>query len=390
MTPPAWRDDPLAFLIGAARARDFFASCYEREALIVAHEEPQRFSGLLSFDAVDRLIAGTDLRSGQVDLADAARPVDRSVYVGADGMIDRGVIARRYQMGATIIVQQMHEYDPTLGAFCRAMEHLFSAHVQTNVYMTPPSAQGFRTHYDNHDVFVLQVSGEKHWRLYDMPVQTPYRGEGFQGAEPKGELRQEFVLKAGDCAYVPRGMMHDAQTAGQAPSLHITVGLIVKTWADLMLEAVSEVALVHPGFRQSLPPGFAQRGFDRAAAQAHFAALAHTLGAHVKLDNALDVMIDAFIRSRAPDNSGALADAPRPLRADDRFLARPSTPWRLADDAARVLLIAPGGDIAFKTEERMALERALNGTPFTCADLGESGEEMIRRLQAFGLIVRDG
>jgi ribosomal protein L16 Arg81 hydroxylase len=39
--------------------------------------------------------------------------------------------------------------------------------VQTNIYLTPASNQGFRTHYDNHDVMVVQVEGEKLWRFYN-------------------------------------------------------------------------------------------------------------------------------------------------------------------------------------------------------------------------------
>ena len=46
--------------------------------------------------------------------------------------------------------------------------------------------------------------------------------------------------------------MHDAISVGEKASLHITVGLIVKKWADLMLEALSEVAIKNPKFRRSL------------------------------------------------------------------------------------------------------------------------------------------
>ena len=58
--------------------------------------------------------------------------------------------------------------------------------------------------------------------------------------------------------------------SGDAPSLHITVGLITKTWADLLLESISELALSEPGFRRSLPAGFAERDFDRELARRHF------------------------------------------------------------------------------------------------------------------------
>ena len=92
------------------------------------------------------------------------------------------------------------------------------------------------------------------------------RGLGLQMAHAlgeAGEVTEKFTLRPGDCLYLPRGLMHDAENVGEEPSLHITVGLITKTWADLLLEAISELALSEPGFRRSLPPGFAGRDFDR-------------------------------------------------------------------------------------------------------------------------------
>ncbi|MBL8549383.1 MAG: hypothetical protein JNJ73_05315 [Hyphomonadaceae bacterium] len=383
-----WAEDPLGYLIAPFDQGEFFARIYEREHLIAPHNDADRYASLISLEAIDRLIAGVDLREGQLDLANAARPVQKNAYVSGDGLIDRGVIARQFQTGSTIILQQMHQHDPTLARFCRALEHRFSCHVQTNIYATPPNAQGFRTHYDNHDVFVLQISGEKAWRLYDMPIEAPYRGEGFDPDEKKvGELRHEFVLKAGDCAYVPRGLMHDAIASGEHPSLHITVGLIVRTWADLMLEAVSEVALKHPAFRRALPIGHTTREFDRAQARGYFRDLVATLSAEAAPDAALDLMIDGFIRSRIPDTSGAIAEAARPIGAEDMFRVRPFTPWRLAEDGDKLVLIAPGGDVDFKPDERAAVERALAGAAFKLADIGGE-EDLVRKLHAFGLITR--
>ena len=376
---------------GHERVADFLASLYERDPLIVAHGDAKRFEGLLSIDDIDRLVTGVDLREGQLDLADASRTMMRSDYVDSSGYIDRGAVADFHRGGATIILQQAHQFEPSLARFCRGLEHVFSAHVQTNIYLTPPNAQGFRTHYDNHDVFVLQIAGEKAWRLYEKPVDTPYRGEGFQsGKHAPGELKQEFTLKAGDCAYVPRGLMHDALTAGDAPSLHVTVGLITRTWADLMLEAVSEVALRSPDFRRSLPAGYALPGYDRTEARAYLTRLAETAAKEMQLDPALELMIDAFIRSRAGDNRFAVRDAAQAVKAGDKFVLRRHAPFRIAEDGDRIALIAPGGELDFPSAARAALERALNGAPFTVADLGvDKPETMAAKLLDYGLIVRN-
>jgi hypothetical protein len=385
-----WLDDPLGYLIGAERVADFFATTYERDAAVVAHGDSKRFDGLLSIDAFDRIVTNVDLREGQLDLADASRSLKRSAYVDSAGFVDRGAVANLFRGGATIILQQAHQIEPSLGRWCRALENVFSCHVQTNLYLTPPNAQGFRTHYDNHDVLVVQITGEKAWRIYDKPIDTPFRGEGFEiGKYESGELKQEFLLKAGDCAYVPRGLMHDAVTSGADPSLHITIGLITRTWADLMLEAVSEAALRMPELRRSLPAGYARADFNREAARAQFADMAAAIAREVKLDPALELFMDSFIRSRPADNRHAVRDASLPVAANDKFKAQPFAPHRLAEDGDTLVLIGPGGELNFALAQRPALERALSGAPFTPADLGVAdAEALAARLLDYGLVTR--
>jgi len=383
-----WASDALSWLIGPTSHAEFFERYYEREALIVARDQADRFAPLLSIAHIDGLIASADLRSHAIDLADANRELDRQLWVMDGGAVDRAVIAHQHALGATIILQQLHQSDPDLAAFCRAMEQTFSCHVQTNIYLTPPSAQGFHTHYDNHDVFVLQVEGEKRWRLYGTPVTTPYRGEGFErGKYDMGEVTGEFVLKAGDCAYVPRGLMHDASTSGDGPSLHITCGLIVKTWAEVVLEAVSEVAVNEPEFRRSLPPGYAHRDYDRRQAEAIFAKLMKILPERAMMDNSFDLMVDGFIRSRDSDIAGAVTSGALPLDPRQAYTLKPTISWRLAEDGDTLILIAPGGDLEIKPVEQAAYRRALSGEPFVMPDLGlDSPEPMMRRLIAFGIV----
>lgn len=384
-----WLDDPLGYIFGAERIADFFERIYEREPLVTHHRAPQSFASLISIDVVDRIVTASDLKQGQLAMADASRDINADEYVDAANFIDRGAVADLYRRGATIILNQAHQFEPSLARLCRGLEHAFSSHVQTNLYLTPANAQGFRTHYDNHDVIVIQVEGEKAWRLYDKPVDTPYRGEGFQaGKHQAGELKHEFVLKAGDCAYVPRGLMHDAMTSGDAPSLHVTVGLITRTWADLMLEAVSEAALRSPELRRSLPAGFARSDFNRDAARKHFAEIATSLARDVRLDPALDLMIDTFIRSRGADNRFAVRDAGA-FQATDRFQTRRHAPFRIAEDGESIVVVAPGGELSFPAAARVDIERALSGSPFAIADLNsDKPEALVASFLAYGLITR--
>lgn len=394
MSRPAWLNDPIASLIAPFDAETFFRDYHERKALIVHRDDPARYQGLLTIDRIDAIVSSRDLRAGSLDMARSEPPVRPNDFTFETGYIDPGGVADKYRRGATIILPQLHLADPVLGEFCRAMEALLSCHVQTNIYLTPPHNQGFRTHYDDHDVFVLQVSGEKYWRLYDTPVENPYRGEGFRPDDHKvGEPVEEFVLKAGECAYVPRGLMHDASTHGDEPSLHITLGLIVKTWADLMLEAVSEVALRHPAFRRSLPVGYARPDFDRTDAQAHFASLAETLAGEARLDEAMDLFADSFIRSRMPDVGGTISGFAAPSEPGRNFRLRPFVPWRLAGDGEDVVIVTAGGEVRFPAAAEPGLHTLLDGGTVSLETFdgldADAARDTMGKLHAFGLIVPD-
>jgi ribosomal protein L16 Arg81 hydroxylase len=101
-----------------------------------------------------------------------------------------------------------------LAALCRAVEQVFSGHFQTNIYLSPPNAQGFGTHFDSHDVFVLQVAGSKLWTLYDTVVELPLRGQAFDKDKHHPEPpSREIVIRAGDLFYCPRGLFHSARSS---------------------------------------------------------------------------------------------------------------------------------------------------------------------------------
>jgi lysine-specific demethylase/histidyl-hydroxylase NO66 len=392
MTAPLWLTDPFRAMIDPIDRETFFRAYHEKKPLIVHREDPGRYAGLLSIARIDDIVSSIDLREGALDMARSEPPVQREDYMFDTGYVDRGGVANQYRQGATVILPQLHMMDAVLGEFCRAVESLLSCHVQTNIYLTPPDNQGFNTHYDDHDVFVMQIEGEKLWRFYETPVENPYRGEGFRpDAHKAGEPVAEFVLKAGECIYVPRGLMHDAQTHGDTASLHITLGLIVKTWADLMLEAVSEVALRTPAMRHSLPPGFARPDFDRTDAEVQFRDMAEMLAREMSVDGAMDFFVDSFIRSRVPNTRGAISNYLAPNSASQTFKLRPFVPWRFAGDETENVIITAGGEVRFPAEAEQGLHTLLDGGTVTAASfVGQDDSaaiETLGKLHAFGLII---
>jgi len=383
--------DPLSYLISPISKTEFFKTYHEKEALLSKHNDANKFNGLLSIDRIDEIIASTELPPSSLDMVRKEPPIERSYYTFKNGNIDRGAVIRHYQEGATIILPQLHLADEILAKFCRSLENVFSSHVQTNIYLTPGSSQGFNTHFDDHDVFVIQLSGTKKWRLYQKPIDNPYRGESFNTKDYKaGELQKEFELKEGECVYIPRGLMHDAISVGEKASLHITVGLIVKKWADLMLEALSEVAIRNPRFRRSLPPGFARPGYNNKSAKIYFDELINEFQKNSNFDKVFEVIKENFIRERTPNLRGSLIDTSSNLPKERLYIRRPNLQAKLKRDELETVIICGGGDLRFELKAYKVLQVILSGEPFSAASLGDSEDgstlDMIKKLTAFGII----
>lgn len=383
--------NPLEFLINPVTEETFFNEYHENKYLICSRDEPERYSDLLSIERIDEIISDSELPPAALQMARSKPPIKRRDFSFANGTIDRGAVVRHYQQGATVILPQMHFADAVLYDFCHAMEKQFSSGVQTNIYLTPSGNQGFNTHYDDHDVFVIQIEGEKLWRIYNKPVDNPYRGEAFHSDKfETGDLQEEFILKAGDCVYIPRGLMHDAKNNDDKPSLHITIGIIVKTWADLMLEAMSSVAIRQPDFRKSLPAGYTSSSFDRTAAKKHFKNLIKTFENEVEFEEVFEMFVDNFIRSQGSIVRGGIINASLEIDSKINFRKRPFSQYRITNTETDLVVICAGGDINFKLSQQDNLNKVLSMESFNINDFDntqtDEAIDMIKKLMAFGLI----
>ena len=330
---------------------------------------------------------------------DAARTLSPADYTlahpEADGELDLPRVYEHFQSGATISIRHLHERMPELAALCRAMEKAFSAHFQTNIYLSPPNAQGFKTHFDSHDVFVLQIAGSKVWTLNDTLIELPLHSQGFdKDKHSPGPPTREFTIRAGDLFYCPRGLFHAARSTDEV-SLHITLGLIGKTWADVMAETVATACLASPAFRANLPAGFADANFDATQANATFRALLETLVRTADCGPILERFAEDFVTSRRPDLSGTLEERidAAAITPGTSVAPRPHLVFRLRDEGENVALLFGSTTLTFPAVVREPLAFALRGSAFVVRDLpgrlDDAGKVVLaRRLIKEGLLVR--
>jgi hypothetical protein len=135
--------------------------------------------------------------------------------------------------GATLILGDVHSLDEKVGHLAASLSSELGEPVRINLYFSQPSHQGFNRHYDTHDVFILQLDGYKGWKLFDCPVNFPLFDQKEHQTIAPEISRLECRLEPGDVLYIPRGYWHEA-VAQTEPSLHLTVGIYVRTGVDFL------------------------------------------------------------------------------------------------------------------------------------------------------------
>jgi bifunctional lysine-specific demethylase and histidyl-hydroxylase NO66 len=163
-------------------------------------------------------------------------------------------VLAEFEAGATIVIQGLHLNRAETATFCRALEGALGHPVQANAYYTPRGSQGLSVHHDTHDVFVLQVAGEKRWLVYEPVLELPLKEQRYRAElGGPGEPVLDTVLGPGDTLYLPRGWLHEARTS-DVDSLHLTVGINVYTWLDAFGDALADVE-DELAFRRSVDEG---------------------------------------------------------------------------------------------------------------------------------------
>lgn len=217
---------------------NFFERHWGREPLL--RRAAEGFGDLASFDDLDRMVSSLGLKGGNLRMVRDGQTLSPSAYTASGGgkrssepLISAPLVYERYAEGATIVLESLQRYWEPLTDFCRDLELALGHRLQVNAYLTPPGSQGFDVHRDDHDVFVLQVWGSKHWTVFDLG------GDSALIDEP---ITKDSAL------YIPKGFPHSART-GEMASAHLTVGILTHEPIDVLKEVV-KLAEKEPVFQE--------------------------------------------------------------------------------------------------------------------------------------------
>ncbi|MFG3701157.1 cupin domain-containing protein [Micromonospora sp. NPDC047620] len=370
----------------SAEPAKFAAAHWGRTPLLSRADElpnPAGFADLLSPADADELLSRRGLRTPFLRIAKDGQLVPAARFTGGGGagaeigdqVLDERVL-ELYAGGATLVLQGLHRTWPALIDFARDLGVAVGQPLQVNAYLTPAGNQGFATHYDTHDVFVLQVDGRKHWRIHPPVLPDPLEKQTWGGradevaATADGPPALDVVLGPGDALYLPRGWLHSAQ-AQESSSLHLTVGVRALTRYALIEELLA-LAAEDQRLRATLP-----FGTDVADPDAIEPELTETVEAlRDWLLRADPAAVAARLRQRAwpaarpaPIRPLAQAAALAALDAETRLAPRPGLHWQLAPQGDRVALRLFDRTITLPASCAPAVRALLTGEATRVGDL---------------------
>jgi bifunctional lysine-specific demethylase and histidyl-hydroxylase NO66 len=395
-------DSALARLI--AVGRDQFASRYwGREPLLSPAADLQGgFTQLLDAKAIDELVSERGLRTpflrvakDGTTLADKAFTASGGVGAGVADQVSDDRLVGLFADGSTLVLQALHRVWPPVLEFCQQLAGELGHPVQANAYVTPPQNQGFSAHYDVHDVFVLQVAGEKQWRIHRPVLDSPLRDQPWNDRKADVERSaqepalMEAVLRPGACLYLPRGYLHSATALGGV-SIHLTLGVHVWTrfaLAEQLIDQALKNLADRPALRASLPLGVdvADAREIRTDVKLVTEYLADAL-AQADLDQMTESMLRSARRNQRAGPIGPLkqlrdADA---IAVDTQIVLRRHLIASIDHTRSGICVRSRAGDLAINENEVAPLKTLLTTGAATAGDLGL---ELARRLLLAGLAI---
>ncbi|RXN38199.1 bifunctional lysine-specific demethylase and histidyl-hydroxylase MINA [Labeo rohita] len=241
---PLCFDSPRDFfqsLISPVGLDEFFQHYWEQKPLVLHRSDPDLasyYGSLFQLSDVKQLCArglryATDLNVCRC--VDGKKKVLNKAGKVKFNQLKKDLEERR----ATIQLHQPQRFKDELWRIQERLECFFGSLVGSNIYITPQASQGLPPHYDDVEVLILQLEGQKHWRLYQ-PTVPLAREYSLEPEDRIGPPTHDFILQPGDLLYFPRGTIHQADTpAGVERSTHLTLSTYQNTsWGDFMLDVI--------------------------------------------------------------------------------------------------------------------------------------------------------
>lgn len=239
-TPPS-PDTPTP-LLGGLTPRTFMRRHWQKKPLLIRNAVPG-VQPPLDRAALFALAAQEEVESRlivQQRFAAAKTGGKAAKAQPADWSLQHGPFARRalpplQQPGWTLLVQGLDLHVPAAHDLLQRFRFVPDARLDDLMISYATEGGGVGPHYDSYDVFLLQVHGQRRWRvgkLKDDSLQPDVPLKILSQFEPE----HEYLLEPGDMLYLPPMWAHDGIAQGEC--MTCSIGFRVPEATELAREVL--------------------------------------------------------------------------------------------------------------------------------------------------------
>ena len=232
----------LAGLLTPYDSGNFLRTCWGNQYLHVPGTHG-KFSKLLPWSALNLILEQHRLDTPRLRLTREGKSIPANAFLSyqANRRRPNQPIARlraadltsQLRDGATLVLDAVDELHAPITELAESLERVFRVRIQVNAYAGWRTSHGFDLHWDDHDVFILQIAGRKQWKVYGMTRKYPLARDVEPTTDKPDAPLWEGMLVDGDLLYIPRGWWHVA-TPLDEPTLHLTVGVNTPNGGDFL------------------------------------------------------------------------------------------------------------------------------------------------------------
>lgn len=260
-------------LLGGLSPAQFMRRHWQKKPLLIRQAIPG-FQPILS-------------RSALFDLAGQEAVESRLIVRKAQGWalksgpFKRSALPPLKQSGWTLLVQGVDQHVDAVHELLKRFRFVPDARLDDLMISWASEGGGVGPHFDSYDVFLLQASGQRRWRIgrqKDLTLQPGMPLKILQNFEPE----EEHVLEAGDMLYLPPRWAHDGDALGddcmtysigfRAPQRGGLAGELLQRMADELDDETlyrdpTQPATAHPGAMPEGLEAFAVDALQRLLAE---------------------------------------------------------------------------------------------------------------------------
>jgi ribosomal protein L16 Arg81 hydroxylase len=246
---PRTAPSALEKLVAPLTEQEFLELMHQRR-LTLLRGANHHYAAWLGWEAFRRLIERGEYsrQSSHIRVTKESLDVPRRNWETGD-TVDVDKLEYYLAKGFGLHFNHIEPYVPPLSALCDQIRSRLSEMANASLMINSGADGIFKPHYDDSDVFIVQIEGTKRWEIFGPTVTHPTDGLPT-GARPQGEPLFDEVLEPGDVLVLPAGYWHHCQ-AGPGRSVHLGICFTPPTGWHAVRALASEL-LADERFRRPL------------------------------------------------------------------------------------------------------------------------------------------